>query len=44
MQKSLKELHENTTKQVKELNKTIQGIKLEVETIKKPQRETPLEI
>jgi hypothetical protein len=41
-QKSLKELQENTTKQVMELNKTIQDLKLEVETIKKPQRETAL--
>jgi hypothetical protein len=29
---------------VKELNKTIQNLKLEVETIKKTQRETTLEI
>ena len=31
---------ENTTKQVKELNKVIQDLKMEVETIKKSQRET----
>jgi predicted nucleic acid-binding Zn-ribbon protein len=43
-QKSLKELHENTTKQVKKLNKTIQDLKMEIETIKKSQRETTLEI
>jgi hypothetical protein len=43
-QKSLKEFRKNTTKRVKELNKTIQGLKLEVETIKKSQRETNLEI
>jgi esterase/lipase len=43
-QKSLKELQENTSKQVKELNKTIQDLKVEVETIKKSQRETTLEI
>ena len=44
-QKSLKELQENTTKQVKELmNKTIQYLKMQVETIKKSQRETTLEI
>jgi chromosome segregation ATPase len=43
-QKSLKELQENTSKQVKELNKTIQYIQMEVETIKKSQRETTLEI
>jgi ABC-type uncharacterized transport system substrate-binding protein len=42
--KSLKELQENTTKQVKELNKTTQDLKVEVETIKKSQRETTLEI
>jgi prefoldin subunit 5 len=29
---------------VKELNKTIQNLKLEIETIKKSQRETTLEI
>ena len=33
-QKSLKEFEENTNKQVKELNKTIQDLKMEVETIK----------
>ena len=43
-QKSLKELQENTTKQVKALNKTIQDLKMEIETIKKSQRETTLEI
>jgi cell division protein FtsB len=29
---------------VKELNKTIQDLKMEIESIKKPQRETTLEI
>jgi hypothetical protein len=43
-QKSLKELQENTTKQVKKLNKSIQDLKMEVETIKKSQRETNMEI
>jgi uncharacterized protein YukE len=43
-QKSFKELQENTSKQVKEFNKTIQDLKMEVETIKKSQRETTLEI
>jgi F0F1-type ATP synthase membrane subunit b/b' len=33
-QKFLKELQENTTTQVMELNKTIQDLKMEVETIK----------
>ena len=35
-QKSLKEIQENTIKQVMELNKIIQDLKMEVETIKKP--------
>ena len=43
-QKSLKELRENTIKQTKERNKTIQDLKMEIETIKKSQRETTLEI
>jgi hypothetical protein len=43
-QNSLKELQENTTKQMMELSKTIQDLKMEVETIKKSQRETTLEI
>jgi predicted nucleic acid-binding Zn-ribbon protein len=42
-QKSLKELQENTTNQEKELNKTLQDLKMEVETIKKSQRETTVE-
>jgi predicted nucleic acid-binding Zn-ribbon protein len=43
-QKSLKELQAKTAKKVKELNKTIQDLKMEMETIKKSQRETTLEI
>ena len=43
-QKSLKELQENTVKQVKEMNKTIQKLKMEIETVKKSQRETNLEL
>jgi DNA anti-recombination protein RmuC len=43
-QKFLKELQENTTKQVMELNETIQDIKKKVDTIKKTQSETMLEI
>jgi chromosome segregation ATPase len=43
-QKFLKELQENTTKKVMELNKTIQDLQMEVDTIKKTQRETTLEI
>ena len=42
--KSLKEIQENTIKQVKELNKTIQDLKVEIETLKKTQNETTLEI
>ena len=41
---SLKEIQENTVKQVKELNKQIQDLKVEVETIKKPQMEANLEM
>jgi hypothetical protein len=41
---SLKEIQENTTKQVKELNKTIQDLKMDIETIKKSQSETILKI
>jgi chromosome segregation ATPase len=41
---SFKELQESTTKQVKETNKTIQNLKVEIETIKKSQRETTLEL
>jgi chromosome segregation ATPase len=43
-QKSLRELQENTTKQLMELNKTIQDIKREVDTMKKTQSESTLEI
>ena len=43
-QKSLQELHEKKIEQVKELNKTIQNLKMEIEPIKKSQRETTLEI
>ena len=43
-QKCLRELQENNTKQEMELNKTIQDLKREIETIKKTQRETTLEI
>jgi hypothetical protein len=39
----LKEIQGNRSKKVKELNKTIQDLKMEVETIKKSQRETTLE-
>ena len=41
---SHKEIEENTFKQVKKLNKTIQDLQMEVERIKKSQMETTLEI
>ena len=41
---SLKEIQENTGKQVKELNKVIQNLKGEVETVKKTQMEANLEM
>jgi hypothetical protein len=41
---SLKEIEENIGKQVKELNKAIQDLKVEVETIKKTQIEANLEM
>jgi hypothetical protein len=37
-------LQENITKQVKELNKTIQDLKMKIVTIKKSQREKTLVI
>ena len=37
-------MQENTSKQGKELNKAIQDLKVEVETIKKTQMETNLEM
>jgi hypothetical protein len=43
-QKCLRKLQENTTKQVMDLNKTTQDLKMEVETIKKTQKKTSLEI
>ena len=39
-QKCLRELLENNSKQEMELNKTMQDLKREIETIKKTQRET----
>jgi hypothetical protein len=41
---SPKEIQENTGKQVKELNKVIQDLKVEVETIMKTQMEASLEM
>jgi chromosome segregation ATPase len=42
--KSLRGIQGNTTKQVKELKKIIQDLKMEIETVKKSQRETTQEI
>ena len=41
---SLKELQENTIKKGKEVNKTVEDLKMEIETIKKSQREMTLEL
>ena len=43
-QKSLKQLQKNTIKHVKEMNKIIQDLKMEIETMKKSQRETTLDL
>jgi hypothetical protein len=43
-QKCPRELQENSTKQEMEVNKTMQNLKREIETMKKTQRETTLEI
>jgi hypothetical protein len=43
-QQFLKGLQENTSKQAKEMNKTIEDLKMEIETIKKSQRESNLEL
>jgi predicted transcriptional regulator len=40
---SLKEIQENTTKQVKDMHKTIQDLKMEIKVIKKKQIERILE-
>ena len=42
--KFLKELQENTIKQEKEISKSIQDLKMEIETVKKSQREIALEL
>ena len=42
--KSLKEIKENTIKQVKELNRTIEDLKFEIETIKKSEMYTNLDM
>ena len=41
---SLKEIQENTIKQVKEMNKMVQHLKTDIEAIKKTQMEAPLEM
>jgi predicted nucleic acid-binding Zn-ribbon protein len=42
--KNLLKIYRKTTKQVKKLNKIIQDLKIEIETINKSQRETTLDI
>ena len=42
--KSLKHIQENTIKQVKEINKTVQNLKVEINAIKKTQAERTQEI
>ena len=44
MSKSLKEIQENTVKQVREINKTVQGMKMEIEAMTKTQTEGILEM
>ena len=41
---SLKEIQENTIKQVKEMNKMVQHLKTDIEAIKKTQMEATLEM
>jgi hypothetical protein len=43
-EKSLTGLQENTIKQTKGINKTIQDLKIEIETVKKSQRKKTLEL
>jgi hypothetical protein len=43
MNKSLKKIHDNTIKQVKEMNKTGQDLRMEIEAMKKSQTEEVLE-
>lgn len=44
MNKSLKESYENTSVQWKEMNKTMQDMKMEIESTKKTQTEGNLEM
>lgn len=44
LNKSVKEIQDNTIKQVKEMSKTVQDMKLEIESIKKTQSEATLEM
>jgi len=43
-QRSLKRVTKNTTKHVKEFNRTMQDLKMDTETMKKSQREAALAI
>lgn len=44
MNKPVKEIQENKTKQVKKLNKMVQDLKMQIETINKSQVEANMEI
>jgi predicted nucleic acid-binding Zn-ribbon protein len=44
MNKSLKEIYDNIIKQVRKMNKTVQELKMEIETIKKTQTDGILEM
>ena len=44
MNRSFKDIKENTTKQIKEMNKTVQDLKMKIEAIKKTQTKEILEM
>ena len=44
MNKSLKEVQENAIKRVRKMNKSVQDLKMEIETVKKTQRDTTLDL
>ena len=44
MNKSLKEIQEHTIKQVREMNRILQDLKMEIESIRRTQREATLEM
>ena len=44
MNKSLKEIQEHTIKQVREMNRILQDLKMEIESIRRTQREATMEM